>query len=519
MKTEALPSSRVAYAYARFSTRRQALGDSERRQKQNATTWAKEHGYDLTYIQDSGISARHGANRTVGRFADFLERVASGEYGPNPVLILENFDRMSREQLHAAQGVFHSLIGAGVTVVTLHNRKTYKAPLTLIDCVTALIEMDVAWQYSENLSKRVAESWVRARQLAAKGVCIHRHTCPGWLQQGPKGWTLIPERVQLLQEIFTRYSEGEGTQTLAVALNQSGHKPWTHKGQTSAGWHATSVKNILRNRAVLGEWTPYRDLADGKRVPAGEPVLGYFPAVVDPKLFHTVQDLLLRVPKRGKPVRSHWNLTARLSRSELDGTAMWGQPASCGRTQVYIKSRGSVMGLTMPTHYLPYDVVEKRLLALLRAIDEDAFKLPKANERDGVADAQQRVKCAVRQVEKLRRLILNDDDPSPTLVTELKNAEREHDEAKRAEGRAFDQREKASRGKFAVDSLDLTNDAHRARLHATIAKTFESLTFGRDHFHAWFDEKNRQGVEVPLSGELKFNVPLPLGVIPTGQVA
>lgn len=518
-KTSSPTRKPTAYAYSRFSTKQQALGDSERRQQTNAEAWAKEKGYDLVVHQDAGISARHGANRTSGKLGDLLAHLQAGDFGSEPVLLIEAFDRMSREKVHIAQSVFNTILAAGATVITLHNRKVYKAPLSIEDLITSSLEMHGSNDYSEKLSLRVAASWESARQEAAKGVCIHRHTSPGWLRQGKKGWELIPERVQLLRELFRRYSEGEGTQTLAVSLNQDGVRPWTHKGQTSAGWHATSVKNVLRNRAVLGEWTPYRDLPDGKRVPAGEPILGYFPSVIEPQLFHTVQDLLLRVPKRGKPVRFHWNLTARLARSEIDGTAMWGQPASGDRKQVYIKSRGSVMGFTTPAHFLRYDIVEERLLALLRAIDEEAFQLPKADERDGVADAQERVRQASKQVEKYRRLVLHDDDPSPTLVADLKKAEREHDEAKRAERKAFDQREKAARGKFALDSLDFKNDAHRARLHATIAKTFESITFGRDHFHAWFDEKNRQGIEVPLSGELVFNVPLPVGVSDAGQVA
>lgn len=47
----------LVYSYARFSTKKQSLGDSERRQQENAQHWAKEHGCKITYIIDPGIRA------------------------------------------------------------------------------------------------------------------------------------------------------------------------------------------------------------------------------------------------------------------------------------------------------------------------------------------------------------------------------------------------------------------------------------------------------------------------------
>jgi hypothetical protein len=44
----------------------------------------------------------------------------------------------------------------------------------------------------------------------------------------------------------------------------------------------------LRNRAVLGEWVPHR-LLNGKRVPVGEPVPDYYPAVVSQSAFNAAR--------------------------------------------------------------------------------------------------------------------------------------------------------------------------------------------------------------------------------------
>lgn len=89
----------MVYSYARFSTKQQSLGDSERRQQENAQYWANEHGCKVTYILDPGISARRGKNRTVGQSGAFIARLRSGELGNSPTLLVENFDRISREDI------------------------------------------------------------------------------------------------------------------------------------------------------------------------------------------------------------------------------------------------------------------------------------------------------------------------------------------------------------------------------------------------------------------------------------
>jgi DNA invertase Pin-like site-specific DNA recombinase len=497
----------MVYSYARFSTKQQALGDSERRQQENAQLWAREHGCQITYILDPGISARRGKNRTVGQFGAFIAKLRSGELGATPTLLVENFDRISREDITDALPQFLELIKLGATIVTLHNRMVYRHPIDLTEAMLALVEMKAASAYSANLSRRIGASWERARREAQKGACIHRSTTPGWLRLGEKGIEVIPERAALAKTIFQRYMEGEGTQKIANWLNQRGIPAWPHKGQKAVGWHANGVKLLLRNRALLGEFQMHRESPEGARIPVGAPILGYFPAVMEPAMFFAAQELHRSFARRGKPVRDYWNLVAGLAWSGVDGSPMWGQKHSPGRQREirhYLKSRGSMIGMTKPTHFLEYGNFERRLLALIRHLDEGAIK--NDNGRDETVEAQAEVARIARQVEKYRRLIRDDDDPSPTLIGELKRCEQELVSARSAESKAFDRQARVPAKPRAVSS-DLQTPEDRCRLHARIAQDFEKFVFDRDVVHCWFQESTRQGVDMPLSGPIVFNQP------------
>src|SRR6516164_5727831 len=94
----------VAYSYVRFSHPDQAKGDSLRRQTEAAAAWCKKNGVSLdtaTTFRDLGRSAYTGAHRTNPdrhALAAFLKLVESGKVPHGSYLVLENLDRLSREE-------------------------------------------------------------------------------------------------------------------------------------------------------------------------------------------------------------------------------------------------------------------------------------------------------------------------------------------------------------------------------------------------------------------------------------
>ncbi|WP_338499429.1 recombinase family protein [Delftia tsuruhatensis] len=83
----------IAYSYVRFSTTKQELGDSLRRQVQMAQDYCAEHNLDLhqdTY-RDLGVSAFKRKNLEKGALASFIEGVNSGKIPRGSYLVIEQF--------------------------------------------------------------------------------------------------------------------------------------------------------------------------------------------------------------------------------------------------------------------------------------------------------------------------------------------------------------------------------------------------------------------------------------------
>jgi hypothetical protein len=88
----------------------------------------------------------------------------------------------------------------------------------------------------------------------------------------------------------------------------------------------------LANRAVLGEYQPHRwidgkSAADGRtrRVPDGPALLDYFPAIIDPALFHKAREARAARDKgagSGRKGRTFTNLFSRLARCAYCGSSM-----------------------------------------------------------------------------------------------------------------------------------------------------------------------------------------------------
>ena len=116
----------------------------------------------------------------------------------------------------------------------------------------------------------------------------HKHQgCPGWLglTEDRTAFVFFPERAEVVRKIFEMSASGLGGYTIAKKLNAAGVSGF---GQ-SRKWDQSTIHNMLRNRATLGEYQKNRKL-NGKETPVGEPVPNYYPAVIDEDLFRAAQE-------------------------------------------------------------------------------------------------------------------------------------------------------------------------------------------------------------------------------------
>jgi Recombinase len=110
--------------------------------------------------------------------------------------------------------------------------------------------------------------------------------CPGWLELSDDrtSFVFMPDRAEIVQKIFEASVSGLGGYTIANQLNA---KKVPAFGPSSK-WDQSTIHNMLRNRATIGEHQPKR-IQNGKRVPKGDPIPGFYPAVIDVGLFQAAQ--------------------------------------------------------------------------------------------------------------------------------------------------------------------------------------------------------------------------------------
>jgi DNA invertase Pin-like site-specific DNA recombinase/prefoldin subunit 5 len=272
-----------------MSTDLQLKGDSRRRQLEASQEYAERNELDLAddaQLEDIGISAFKGANVKEGALGRFLEAVEQGAVARGSYLIVESLDRISREHVLAAQAVFLRIIQAGINLVTLTDGRVYRAGETnLGDLVISLVIMSTAHEESLKKSQRVGAAWKHKRLKAAAGTPMTER-CPAWLCLSPdrKAYEAIPARVAIVRRIFEETIAGVGMYSVAKRLNHERIPAFVGKN----GWHQSYVAKTLANRAVLGEFQPNRKV-DGKRVPDGEPIANYYPAIIDEATFFQAQ--------------------------------------------------------------------------------------------------------------------------------------------------------------------------------------------------------------------------------------
>ena len=298
-----------AFSYIRFSSPEQEKGDSLRRQIQLSEEYCKQHGLildDTLKLTDRGLSAFKGIHRTKGALGEFLRLVEEGKIPPGSVLLVENLDRLSREQILDALNQFTSIIKAGIKIVTLQDGMEYDQESinqNWAQLIISITYMARAHDESETKSKRISAVWENKRSKAGNGGKKLTAKAPAWLKlsQDRTKFILIPEAAKAIELIFRKKLAGKGAERIARELNDDPNiwKPPKTGPKKTGGWRGSYINKILRSRAVIGEFQPYK-LVDGKRQPIGDPIPDYFPPVIDKELFYQVQaQLQANAEKKG----------------------------------------------------------------------------------------------------------------------------------------------------------------------------------------------------------------------------
>ena len=320
-----------AYSYIRFSTPEQRKGDSLRRQTEFSERYAAEHGLVLDNslrLQDLGVSAYSGEHRSgKGALGQFLKLVEMGKIEKGSVLLVESLDRLSREEITEALEQFLAIIGKGIKIVTLIDKREYTKETVnnnFSEMMFSLMIMARAHEESSTKAIRLGKAWEGKRKQVSVWKLTAR--CPAWLKlrDDKTQFDTLKGPEEAIHRIFDMKLAGKGATTIIRELNSTPGiwKPGsTNKRKRGEGWRESYVKKILKSRAVIGEFQPHR-LLKGNREPIGETIHDYFPTVIDKDVFYRVQKQFRQYKYKGGRTGKVSNLFSYIAKCGYCGSSM-----------------------------------------------------------------------------------------------------------------------------------------------------------------------------------------------------
>jgi DNA invertase Pin-like site-specific DNA recombinase len=286
-----------------MSSAAQLAGDSLRRQLTLARDYAEKHGLELAeedQLRDLGVSAFKGANVAEGsELGRFIDAVKNGKVPPGSVLLIEDLDRLSRQAILKSIGLLVELLSAGINIVTLSNGRTYTAATGSGDLIVSIISMERAHDESRMKQVRSLAVWKSKRDNAHLRPLTT--LAPKWLRMSKdrSRFEVIEERAAIVRDVFERAANGQGIYTITALLNRDKVKPFGGTRGPGKSWHCSYVSKLLSNRAVLGEMQPMECVNRRHRRPIGDPVKGYYPAIIPEELWWRVRSGLEHRRGRG----------------------------------------------------------------------------------------------------------------------------------------------------------------------------------------------------------------------------
>lgn len=481
-------SRSLAYSYVRFSSSKQSEGDSLRRQAELRDAWLARNNVVLDTslsLRDEGVSAFSGGHRENPdrhALATFLELVRKGRIARGSYLIVESLDRLTREDIRPALTLLLNLIDAGIRVVQLLPVETiYDERVEPMSLMMAIMELSRGHAESRMKSERVGRAWKEKKTQAASTKKPATARCPAWLElQGGK-WVFREPAVAVVRRIIRMAMDGYGVTAIAKKLNAEGIEAIGIGKQKGEIWPRSTVRKILVNRALYGEYQPHTGRA-GKRKPEGEPVQGYYPALITQEQWHALQaGLATRKNKAGRPARTKVNLWQGLLRdARSECTIHVADKGKESSGPVLIPYFGVSGARGVKAISFPAPVFEEAILSKLREINPSEILESNDDSALIVGAMEGKVSDLQGRIERLKAQLIAGDagsivDVLRELDRQLTQAKKELDDARQKYATPLS--EAWNECKSLADALSRADNEEesRLRLRAAIRRITESI--------------------------------------------
>ena len=327
----------TVYSYIRFSSKKQELGTSLKRQKLLRDNWLNQHPEHILdkklNMYDLGVSALHQGNLSekaaLGSFIDLVEKK---QIEKGSILLLEKLDRFSRSEIDIALASFTRLLRNGIQIVTLDPLQELNETdiSNTIKILMIIMQLCMANEYSNNLSSRLSHFWnIRRKEVDQNKKKLCSKT-PSWIRydKSKDSFELIEEKANAIRYIFNRTIMGYGQVQICKEMSSKyksitkdtnlwvfddDKEEMTSNGTKKSNWNKSYVNKILHDRSVIGEFQPYkfeRDIKNNKkkRIKVGSPIKDYYPPIITNDEFEKAQFAITKRCKDKGPKGSYINI-------------------------------------------------------------------------------------------------------------------------------------------------------------------------------------------------------------------
>lgn len=411
---------RKCYSYVRFSHKKQELGTSFARQS-DIQHFVEKHNLIVdTKLEDLGVSAFRGKNSQKGQLGDFIDLVENGLIEENSILLIENFDRLSRQKVIKSTQIFINLLNRGVDIAVLDTGKIYsKNTLLSSDFFIAVIEFERANAESARKSDFTSSAWNIHRDEMRKTKAVKTRKTPSWIgvsgvvkaRPGDESakFFIIENEARKIRKIFD-LALSKGLSETARSVNE-----WLEPDEPKYSIH--QIQYLLKNRKVIGEHQPMKfhesEMGQMKLMPEGPTIHDYYPSIVDKSIFEEVQEKVLgRKPFSGKFNKSRLNVfQGFITCYHCHGTIRYMDKSSSERSNKhYFVCTNSMSGKCVLGKRLTYNAsqamqfffekTDRLNLSEIFENDENTLRL-----NNSIKDAERALKNTNHQLEQLKKQI------------------------------------------------------------------------------------------------------------------
>src|SRR5262249_6181389 len=261
----------LAFSYLRFSSPEQRKGDSRRRQTELLNGWLAHHprvrldtSLTLRDLGNSRYTGEHRKNPDRHALALFLKLVEEGKIPHGSYLVIENLDRLSREDEVPACHLLTGILLAGIRVVQL-------APTELLldqksdgmQLMRAVMELSRGHGESARKSQLNGATWQRKlvgvregkdqppRRKDGRLTTAITGQLPAWLEDRGGKIVKIPARAAVVKDIFRLAGSGYGIAAIVERLTAEQVPAFGDREAYQEGDEETG-KTVTRYRAKNG---------------------------------------------------------------------------------------------------------------------------------------------------------------------------------------------------------------------------------------------------------------------------